>query len=251
MPKGILIKGILALACGLFMPATAAKGQIFTAPLQASTTGTDPVDFEFRADGTLIAKGNPYVGCLLSSDQGAGVRMLWYPAKGAFREGGVDGTQWDECEIGLGSVAMGYNSRASGLCSVALGQNADVGADNAVGIGDTTHSYGLNSQAFGTYVVSWGYASTVIGFDSSATGDSSVAIGYFATATGRCSMSFGNVTTASGEFGMAMGSNTLADSYSSFTVGSYNVGGGDPGCWVPTDPCLKSATGTRPLRRTP
>src|ERR1700735_2724616 len=97
MHNGALRKMALALTFWLALHVSSLRAQIFTndLPLQASTTGTNPVDFEFRADGTLIAKGNSGVGTLLSTDQGAGTRMIWYPALTAFRAGDVNGTQWN------------------------------------------------------------------------------------------------------------------------------------------------------------
>src|SRR5215813_469019 len=53
--------------------------------------------------------------------QGAGTRMMWYPQKGAFRSGVVDGTQWDKNSIGRFSFAAGNNTTASGDQSTALG----------------------------------------------------------------------------------------------------------------------------------
>ena len=69
------------------------QGQSSTAPMQV--IGPNPTDFEFRADGTMIAKGVTGTGSLLSSDQGAGTRLLWFPNLGAFRAGTVSGSDWD------------------------------------------------------------------------------------------------------------------------------------------------------------
>ena len=76
-----------------------------TASLRAQTDllseGTSPITFEFRTDGTLIAKGTTGTGTLLSTDQGAGTRMLWFPDLGAFRAGTISsgGTQWNLASI--------------------------------------------------------------------------------------------------------------------------------------------------------
>jgi hypothetical protein len=82
-----LQKLALALTFWLALHMSSLRAQIFTAPLQASTTGTNPVDFEFRANGTMIAKGDFGIGSLLTADQGDGTRMLWFPSLGAFRAG--------------------------------------------------------------------------------------------------------------------------------------------------------------------
>src|SRR5688500_8467681 len=62
----------------------------------------------FTGPVTLPATpGNPPVS-------GAGSRMLWYPAKAAFRTGLVTGTQWDKINIGQYSFSSGYNTIAKG-----------------------------------------------------------------------------------------------------------------------------------------
>src|SRR6185503_1604706 len=45
---------------------------------------------------------------------GAGTRLMWYPDKGAFRVGGVLGTQWNKDSIGIYSFVSGINSKAKG-----------------------------------------------------------------------------------------------------------------------------------------
>ncbi len=116
MHNGALKKWALALTFWLALHTASLRAQIFTndLPLQAVTTGTDPVDFEFRADGTLIAKGNSGVGTLLSGDQGAGTRLLWFANLSAFRAGTVSGTNWDLANIGQYSIAAGGDTLASG-----------------------------------------------------------------------------------------------------------------------------------------
>jgi hypothetical protein len=63
---------------------------------------------------------------------GAGTRLMWYPAKAAFRAGQVglnrDGTQWDAAKVGTHSVALGLDPKASGIASIALG-DATVASD--------------------------------------------------------------------------------------------------------------------------
>ncbi len=45
---------------------------------------------------------------------GAGTRMFWYPAKAAFRAGYATGAEWDDVNVGLYSMAMGYGNQALG-----------------------------------------------------------------------------------------------------------------------------------------
>ena len=145
------------------------------------TKGTpNPVDLEFRADGTLIAKGNAGVGALLSSDQGAGTRLLWYPALAAFRAGTVPTYYphvWDLSNIGRDSVAFGLSTTASGIGSTALGQ----------------------------YSTASGFAATAVGYYTTASGYGSTAFADGTSATGSSSTAFGNETTASGDYSTAIG----------------------------------------------
>ena len=47
--------------------------------------------------------------------------MFFNPKKAAFRVGIVDGTQWDDANVGDASVAIGANGVASGFLSLAIG----------------------------------------------------------------------------------------------------------------------------------
>ncbi|HKP75677.1 MAG TPA: tail fiber domain-containing protein, partial [Longimicrobiaceae bacterium] len=88
---------------------------------------------------------------------GSGTRLMWYPAKGAFRAGSISGTQWDEPNIGNYSVAIGQDVRASG--------------DNAT--------------AFGLRSVAAQVSSFAAGEDNTASGAASVALGYHAHTNAR------------------------------------------------------------------
>ncbi|MBK8339426.1 MAG: hypothetical protein IPK99_05190 [Flavobacteriales bacterium] len=54
------------------------------------------------ADG-LVSTGTAGSGAI--APVGAGTRMVWNPNKSAFRVGSVSGTQWDDANIGAGSIA--------------------------------------------------------------------------------------------------------------------------------------------------
>jgi hypothetical protein len=156
MHNGALRKWALALTFWVTLYATSLRAQIFTAPLKASTTGTNPVDFEFRADGTLIGMGNYGVGSLLSGDQGAGTRMLWFPSRGAFRAGGASDTEWDAANIGPYSAALGYGTTASGSFSTALGGATTASGTYATAFGFNTASQAMLSFSLGQYNVGGG-----------------------------------------------------------------------------------------------
>jgi hypothetical protein len=104
----------------------------------------------FRVDnaGGVLAQGDLDIGTVMQ--EGAGVRMEFMPYKAAFRAGYVNGTQWDDANIGYYSFAFGNNARASG--------------DNAFAAGQNTVAAGGNSTALGQFVTATGAASVALGY---------------------------------------------------------------------------------------
>lgn len=90
---------------------------------------------------------------------GGGTRMMWYANKAAFRVGQVFSTNWNETNIGLHSLAAGYNTRASGQYSTAFGNSA-----LASGIG--SFAFGNNTTASGQYATAIGQNTTASSFGS-------------------------------------------------------------------------------------
>lgn len=139
--------------------------------------------------------------------QGKGIRMMWYPQKGAFRVGAVDDgpligdipgsyptTDWNKDSIGIFSFATGYNTRAKGITSFASG----------------------------LFNVAGGYASTAMGLLNTASGDGSTAIGEENLASGILSTAIGTQDTASGYLSLAMGQEAVASNNNSIAIG-YKV----------------------------
>lgn len=123
-------------------------------------------DFTGSSTGPRCTSGGSGAVCIPA--EGSGTRMMWYPEKAAFRAGYINGTQWDDANIGLYSVAMGQSVRASG--------------DNAVALG--VRSTAANGSSF------------AVGEDNTATGYASVAMGYHAhTNARRGSFVFGDNVT--------------------------------------------------------
>ena len=73
---------------------------------------------------------------------------MWYPDKGAFRVGQVDGTQWDKDNIGFNSMAFGQHITASGSKSIAMGFRSVASGDNS-----TTMGLHTTSRAFGSLTI--------------------------------------------------------------------------------------------------
>lgn len=162
-----------------------------------------------------VTPGNPPVS-------GAGTRLMWHPDKAAFRAGNVDGNQWDNTNIGTGSVAMGLNTTAKGNSSVAMGSATTVNGENSVGLGYFTTVNGDRSTGAGYVATASGFASTAIGFGPIAQGNYSVSIGANTHAIGGASLSMGDNSYATGNNATSIGLYTRARSDYSFVVGKYN-----------------------------
>jgi len=115
--------------------------------------------------------------------QAQGARLMWYPAKAAFRAGWTANvTQTEDAVIGLHSIALGKEAGASGESSIALGRSQATGA-HASAIGDA-HANGEQSFAAG-YAFANGARSVAIGNFVTANGEQSVALGSLAFTNGK------------------------------------------------------------------
>lgn len=199
---------------------------------------------ELRLGGLIIGKGI-YGGApaLLPSDQGAGTRMLWYPAKAAFRAGSVDWTQWDDSKIGKYSAALGYSTTASGLYSTAFGSYTGAFGNWSTAMGCNSAATGSSSMAMGSAVSASGTYSTGMGYFTVASGYCSTSFGFSNVASGESSTAMGYASCASGDYSTSMGYDTTADSYASTVIGRLNIGGGSAGEWIPTDPLFEIGNG--------
>jgi hypothetical protein len=81
--------------------------------------------------------------------EGSGTRMMWYPRKGAFRAGGINGTQWDGANIGDYSVAIGQDVRASASNAVAFGLRSTAAQVSSFAVGEDNTASGAASVAMG------------------------------------------------------------------------------------------------------
>jgi hypothetical protein len=127
------------------------------------------------------------------SESGAGSRMFFNPRKAAFRAGFVNGTQWDDANVGDYSFAANRNNIASGEASFAAGEENTASGTNAT-------SFGRNNIANGT--------------TSFTTGAGNIASGENAFASGQSGFSFGdNSFTA--------GNENTAGSYAEVVMGNF------------------------------
>ncbi len=108
--------------------------------------------------------------------EGAGTRLLWYPKKSAFRVGTVEGTQWDDVNIGAYSVAMGLNAKASDFLSTAIGAGTLASGPSSLALGESTTASGHLATAMGYSTTASGDYSLSTGFGIGVSGDYSVGI---------------------------------------------------------------------------
>ncbi len=142
----------------------------------------------------LLAEGTVTSGTAQSL--GAGTRMQWYPKKAAFRAGHVDGTTWDDANIGDYSTATGKDTTASGVNSTAIGLSTTASANYAIALGRSTTASGQHSIAMGYGSESTGYAATATGFYTEATGSYSFSAGRRAIANHDGTFVWGDSTDA-------------------------------------------------------
>jgi|GEM_PF-1355775 len=158
---------------------------------------------------------------------GTGTRMMWIPAKGAFRAGTVTSNKWDDANIGQNSFAAGYETKASGIYSIAMGNGTIASSDYSVAIGYGSVASEAASTAIGTSATTTGNNSTAIGFIVTASGGFSTAIGSNTIASGDYTTAMGAGTTASGKGATAIGAVTAAYGLYSTTMGHFTTAIGD------------------------
>jgi hypothetical protein len=116
----------------------------------------------------LVSSGTVGQGSIPA--EGAGTRMMWYPGKAAFRAGGVDGTRWDDANVGIISTATGAGTTASGFNSTAMGNGTTASGIISTAIGNGTRASGERSTAMGVETTASGNFSTAIGYRAGTNG---------------------------------------------------------------------------------
>ena len=132
---------------------------------------------------------------------GAGTRMMWYPDKAAFRAGQVNGSQWNESNIGNNSVAFGAGCTASGGMAAAMGYNCVASGSSSFAAGEEAIASGYRSVAMGGLTTASGSYATALGNNSIASGSNTTALGYYTTASSYVSLVCGRFNVISGSYG--------------------------------------------------
>ncbi len=203
-----------------FTPAGGSGGSPRPLPV---TVGLTPPTIRLQADGGFLAAGTFGVGTLPAS--GAGVRLMWVPAKAAVRAGRVEGAQWDDANIGSESAAFGRNTRASGAASFAASDGTEASGVASTALGFNTRATGQASLAIGEQTLASGRAAFAAGQGSTAAGLGSFAMGA-TQAYATYSAAFGNASAASGEGAVALGLSSVASGVNAFTSGNFNLASG-------------------------
>jgi hypothetical protein len=137
------------LALGVLVSAAPAVAQTPDSAFAVSSGGAGL--FRVNVDGGALF-GGVYDGDGDGSNvpaEGAGTRMMWYPGKGAFRAGGIGGTQWDAALIGDYSVAIGQDVRASASNATAFGLRSVASQQSSFAVGEDNTASGAASVALG------------------------------------------------------------------------------------------------------
>lgn len=157
------------------------------APLSAQTDSLLHVSrggemrLRLNADGGFVLRGaiddnTPAVTGRIPAT-GAGTRLMWYPAKGAFRAGEIyDATMAEDAQIGYHSFAFG-NARASGDDAIAMGPSAEATGAGSIALGGNAMASGAASFAWGNQSIASGLSAFALGTRAKATHRGSIVIG--------------------------------------------------------------------------
>ena len=156
---------------------------------------------------------------------GEGRRMMWYPAKAAFRTGYVSGNNWDKDSIGYYSFATGYDALAKGYNTTAIGALTYARGDYSISIGNNSFAADMYSLTIGAGDSATTPGAMVVGNYSNATGFSAIAIGSASNARGSNSLSIGTVVTATGLQATAIGYNASATGENSIAMTNATASG--------------------------
>ena len=184
------------------------------------TNATDPsAQLDIGGYDGLLVRGSVNSGTIRAL--GAGVRLHWYPRKGAFRVGMAETSWWDDNgsaspNMALYSIGMGYQARASAVAASSIGAYNKATGDYSLSLGSYSTASASHAVAIGTQAYATGIYSIAIGSGANTNGkDGSMVVGddaYFQTA----------YSSADNQLTMRfMGGYRLWTSYPDSTAGVY------------------------------
>ncbi len=176
-------------------------------------------------------------------------RFFFDKSKAAFRAGYTPGSEWDDANVGVGSIALGSGyvdgegsitnaPIASGIRSTAIGIDAVASGDDSFAIvrseaiGNTSFAItngtanGSNSVAMSGGITN--SSNSVAMAHGTTNGNYAVAIGSNTTASAYA-VAMGYLSTASGQDSVAMGQNSTASALGSVALGLNPIASGNAG----------------------
>ncbi|RYU93840.1 tail fiber domain-containing protein [Emticicia agri] len=152
---------------------------------------------------------------------GFGTKFIWYPQKAALRAGTVSnpGVAWNLDKVGQNSMALGFNTLASGIVAVAIGNTTEASGNYSLALGTQTEAKGAYSTALGIKTKATGAYSTALGAETSATATFSTAMGYNTIASGNYSTALGYYTHTNSAYATVIGYNNADATDALFMVG--------------------------------
>lgn len=105
----------------------------------------DPVALT-TSNGSILFEGPEGV----TPAKGEGIRFMWIPSRSALRAGYAFSDEWDDYNIGKGSIALGTSVVASGDESISMGTSIAVSGSNGIAIGRHISSKGVGSITIGS-----------------------------------------------------------------------------------------------------
>jgi len=205
------------------------NGNIYRAPGNVGVGAASPAaKLHVIGSGGVLFEGQVGEGLVPFSGATA-AQMIWAPGKYAFRAGFSNDGSWNNDNVGDGSAAFGYNTRASNFATFAAGSETDAS--------------GIDCTALGAATSATGTVATALGGFTDADGSYSLATGYTTATSGFAATSLGAYTSATGSQAVSMGEYTTAQAADSLVLGRYNVVAGTTDQWVTSDPVLVVGNG--------
>jgi hypothetical protein len=168
MFKKFILTALVLASAVVALPATASAQSDILLRLRSGS----PLGDRFRVDsaGGTVALGSLGIGIIPQT--GAGERMMWYPFRAVFLAGGVNGTTWDDGNLGFYGAAFGFNTMLKGNYSLVTGYQSSALQSYSVAMGYTAYSNGVGSIAIGyratadsDYSLALGQRASTNGFD--------------------------------------------------------------------------------------
>jgi hypothetical protein len=243
-------KLLIAMTVLLLNICSFAQSTMLTLPTADATSSFNVTDNASTPKTLLNLNGDAgfYLGGIFGTGTipttGGGTRMMWYPAKGAFRAGGVSGTEWDDANVGQYSIALGFRNTASAYGTTALGFAVTASQQYSFAMGYGTTASGKYSTAIGNSTTASGEDSYSMGTGTTASGEGSTSMGNSTTASNSYSVAMGVQTLASGVAATTMGQKTTAQAFASLVIGRFNVISGAANSWVSTEPLFVCGNGS-------